>query len=176
MAAATLPYLCRNSRPGEYNPSFNFFKGVMSKFLGHFGRKISSLKGFGAEVVEKHHVDYVVVGGGAAGTVMSYRLVEAGYSVALIERGTYHKYSKPEMPSIPGLGAIFAGATYLKEFAWTDWELFVDSQQGDTVRTMHFPQGKGLGGSSFVGHMLYQKAPRSFFDKWAEMAEDDSYR
>lgn len=165
-----------NKKNEQPNPSFDFLIDTIQSFLGGYGNIRSHLGYLTGRLGKPQEFDYIVVGGGAAGTVMSYRLAEAGYDVALIEAGEYHEYSKPAMASIPGLGAIVAGASGLKEFGWADWDLFTDWQVGDDKRKVHFPQGKGIGGSSFLSYMLYHRAPRSFFDMWADMAGDESYR
>lgn len=118
--------------------------------------------------------DYVVVGAGTAGTAMGYRLSEAGYRVALIEAGGYREYSGPSFGTIPALAGLFASSP--KQYNVTDWAFFTEPQAELNYRSLHFPQGKGVGGSSNLGYMLYSRPPASFHDQWAELVDDDSYK
>lgn len=45
--------------------------------------------------------DYVVVGGGTAGNTMGYRLAEAGFKVAIVERGLSYEIEKPIVGAAP---------------------------------------------------------------------------
>lgn len=158
------------------NISFKYFVEAVTSLLGIDGATPSPLGYLQGKIGKPQEFDYIVVGGGAAGTLISYRLAEAGYDVALIEAGEYHEYSKPAFGSVPGLGAVFAGASALTQFNWTDWELYAEPRDSTGGRMIHIPQGKGIGGSSSLNYMFYGIPPRSFFDKWADMVQDESYR
>lgn len=56
-----------------------------------------------------------------------------------------------------------------------DWELLTQPQVNAGNRTVHYAQGKTLGGSSALNTMSYVRSSASAYQKWADMVGDDSY-
>lgn len=52
--------------------------------------------------------DYVVVGGGTSGAVVANRLVGAGYSVALVEAGSFYELAGSNYSQIPAYDVFFS--------------------------------------------------------------------
>lgn len=103
--------------------------------------------------------DYIVVGGGSAGSIVAGRLAEdLGSSVLVIEAG-------PENTSYWGKVPLgFAKILFKPEFMWLDWKTQPDASLGD--HTFALPHGKVLGGSSAVNGMVHVRGNPSDYDEW----------
>lgn len=105
--------------------------------------------------------DYIVVGSGAAGSVVAARLSEnPDCSVLLLEAGGSD--SNP-LFRIPGLG-FAAGAV-----GRYNWGFATEKIADLNGRTMTLLQGKVLGGSSSMNGMVYARGHRAEYDRWAQM-------
>ncbi|KAA8614449.1 Choline dehydrogenase [Pyrenophora tritici-repentis] len=124
--------------------------------------------------VEKTY-DYVVVGGGTAGNAIGVRLVEAGYSVAIIEAGLYYQIGKPVLGSTPAGGIVGIGANPLDSDPIVDWVLMTEPQAGADNRRVHYTQGKCLGGSSALNFLIHHRGTEGSYQTWADAVGDDSY-
>ncbi|WNV85443.1 GMC family oxidoreductase N-terminal domain-containing protein [Umezawaea sp. Da 62-37] len=104
--------------------------------------------------------DYVVVGGGSAGCVVAARLAEnAKVSVLLLEAGGA---SPPTATPNDWLSLLGTGAD------WRDMTL----PEPELGRTLAWPRGKALGGSSAINGMIFARGHRSSYD-WGEGWEFD---
>lgn len=120
--------------------------------------------------------DYIVVGGGTAGNVMGYRLAKAGFSVAIVEAGTFYEIAKPLLATSPG-GVITGSGELLVDSRQTvDWRLITEPQVNADNREIHYARGKTLGGSSELNFLVYHRPTIGTFDKWADEVDDESYR
>ena len=104
--------------------------------------------------------DFVVVGAGSAGCVVTKRLVDAGYTVALIEAGP--KDSNPYI-KIP---AGFMKTYYNKDLTW---QFEHQTSASTNHRKIPFILGKTLGGSSSLNGTIYSRGQSVDFDTWEEM-------
>src|SRR5512139_3429786 len=103
--------------------------------------------------------DYVIVGGGSAGSVLAARLSEdPAVRVLLLEAG-----GTDESPLVRTPG--FAGLLWRNRF---DWTYFTTPQAGLGGREMHWPRGKVLGGSSSINYMIYIRGHRHNYDEWRD--------
>ncbi|KAJ3992054.1 alcohol oxidase [Lentinula boryana] len=111
--------------------------------------------------------DYVIVGGGVAGSVVANRLTEnANVSVLLIEAGPFHKgVIETEVPFYFWLGIP---STY-------QWNYTTVPQLSANNRSISYPRGHILGGSSAINGMVYDRAATSDFDKLANMTGDSGW-
>lgn len=106
--------------------------------------------------------DYVIVGAGAAGCVLAYRLSEdPSNSVALIEAGPRDTHPFIAMPK--GLAKVAADPRYLWAYA---------SQPDDCTagQSETWVRGRVLGGSSSVNGMMYVRGQPADFDAIAELS------
>lgn len=104
--------------------------------------------------------DYIVVGAGSAGCVLASRLSEdRSKRVLLIEAG---KRSRNPIFSIP----MMAGVAYF----WkpTNWNYETTPQPGLDGRSLKWPRGKMLGGSSSINGMMYMRGNRADYALWRQ--------
>lgn len=88
--------------------------------------------------------DYVVVGGGTAGSVIATRLAQNNFKVALIEAGGY--YELESVAEVPAADVLPVGSDPATD--WTvDWGFVTRDQPGANGRPVHYARGKCLGGS-----------------------------
>ncbi|HLG81153.1 MAG TPA: GMC family oxidoreductase N-terminal domain-containing protein [Bradyrhizobium sp.] len=105
--------------------------------------------------------DYVIVGAGSAGCVLTYRLSEdPNTSVCVLEAGPrdWHPYIH--------LPAGFIKTFHMKSVNWA-----YQQEPGPYTggRSIYAPRGKTLGGSSSINGHIYNRGQRQDFDTWAQM-------
>ncbi|MDM0047560.1 GMC family oxidoreductase [Variovorax sp. J22R115] len=106
-------------------------------------------------------VDYLVVGGGSAGSVLAARLSEdPGTRVGLLEAGGSGDSQLVKVP----MGVVGMLPTKINNYA-----LETVPQAGLNGRRGYQPRGKGLGGSSAINAMVYVRGHRSDYDHWAAL-------
>ncbi|WP_321926756.1 GMC family oxidoreductase [Burkholderia sp. BCC1998] len=101
--------------------------------------------------------DYIVAGGGSGGCAVTARLVEAGYSVLLLEAGPRDNHP---FIHIPGTFIRVLGTR-------RTWMYRTDAQPHVNGREVYIPQGRTLGGGSSVNAMIYIRGQRQDYDDWA---------
>ena len=105
--------------------------------------------------------DYVIVGGGSAGSTLAARLSEnPSISVCLLEAGGDGKDLLIRAPV--GVAALLPGRPKIN-----NWAFETVPQPGLNGRKGFQPRGKALGGSSAINAMLYIRGHRSDYDDWA---------
>ena len=112
--------------------------------------------------------DYIIVGAGTAGCVLANRLTRnKEVQVLLIEAGARDDYLWIHIP-----------VGYLRCIGnpRTDWLFNTEPDPGLGGRSLIYPRGKVLGGSSSINGMIYMRGQRSDYDRWAEACGDDSWR
>ncbi|MCJ1364957.1 hypothetical protein MMC16_004075 [Acarospora aff. strigata] len=113
--------------------------------------------------------DYVVVGGGTAGLTIAKRLAEkSDISVAVVEAGSFYEIDNGNTSQIPAADITYSGSIITP----VDWNIVTQPQPGYNGRSMHYSQGKCLGGSSALNDMAGTKGT---FQMWADLVGDPSY-
>lgn len=105
--------------------------------------------------------DYVIIGGGTAGSVLASRLTEApATSVLLIEAGGPQE--NEILTKIP-LGWPKALRTSI------DWNFISVPQVRGANRKVAIPRGKVVGGTSSINALIYQRCSPEDFDQWVKL-------
>ncbi|WP_214467950.1 GMC family oxidoreductase [Microbacterium flavescens] len=105
--------------------------------------------------------DYIVVGAGSAGAALAARLSEdPSVSVLLLEAGGPDKALELHVPA--AFSKLFRGAY--------DWNYDTVPQERLEGRTVYWPRGKTLGGSSSLNAMMWVRGFAADYDEWAEGA------
>ncbi len=108
----------------------------------------------------------MIVGGGTAGCVLAARLSETPDArVLLIEAGA--EVRDPAVDS-PQAWPSLQGGPY-------DWGYQSTPQAGLGGRVVAQPRGKGLGGSTLINAMGFQRGPREAYDRWADQTGDPGW-
>ncbi|KAF9447313.1 GMC oxidoreductase [Macrolepiota fuliginosa MF-IS2] len=108
--------------------------------------------------------DFIIVGGGTAGSVLASRLTEnPNFNVLVIEAGPTNEGVAESI--IPGLAPRAALSRY-------DWNFTTVPQQGLNGRSITLQRGHLLGGSSSVNGMFYTRGPASDYDRLASVTGD----
>jgi choline dehydrogenase len=112
--------------------------------------------------------DVVIVGGGAAGSVLASRLAEdANTSVLLLEAGSDY----PDPANLPD--EIKLGHTRFAESPDSEhnWALrgTITEEQGE----IHVAQGKVIGGGSSINGQAMQRGLPEDFDSWSSLGNDE---
>ena len=102
--------------------------------------------------------DYIVCGAGTAGCLLANRLsADQNKHVLLIEAGGNDDYVWVHIP---------VGYLYCIGNARTDWLYSTESDPGLNGRSLRYPRGKVLGGSSSINGMIYMRGQARDYDGW----------
>lgn len=105
--------------------------------------------------------DVIVAGAGSAGAALAARLTESGtISVLLLEAGG------PDMDANLHVPAAFS-RLFRSRFARS---YDTEPQEHLNHRTVYWPRGKVLGGSSSLNAMMWVRGFAADYDGWAELA------
>jgi choline dehydrogenase len=104
--------------------------------------------------------DYVIVGSGAAGSVLAHRLTEQpGATVCVLEAGPPDRHPYIHVP------AGFIKMLFNPDFTW---QFKTEPSEGSGGRAIPTTQGRTLGGSSSINGMIYNRGQRADLDSWAQ--------
>src|SRR5689334_16729556 len=110
---------------------------------------------------EALEADFVIVGAGSAGCVMATRLSEdPATQVVLLEAGGEDRNRWIHIPL--GYGKTFADAS-------VNWCYQAEPDPGANGRSIFWPRGKVLGGSSSINGMVYIRGQHEDFDLWRQL-------
>ncbi|WES63804.1 GMC family oxidoreductase N-terminal domain-containing protein [Microbacter sp. GSS18] len=105
--------------------------------------------------------DYVVVGAGSAGAALAARLSEdPSVTVLLLEAGAPDTKAELHVPA--AFSKLFRGPY--------DWNYDTVPQPRLEGRSVYWPRGKTLGGSSSLNAMMWVRGFAADYDEWADAA------
>jgi len=112
--------------------------------------------------------DYIIIGAGTAGCLLANRLsADRSKRVLLIEAGRKDDYHWIHIP---------VGYLYCIGNPRTDWLYNTEPDAGLNGRTLRYPRGKTLGGSSSINGMIYMRGQARDYDEWARLAGEPAWR
>ena len=106
--------------------------------------------------------DYVIVGGGTAGALLTKRLSENGASVCLLEAGPR------DLNPLIHIPAGYIKNVYSRRLTWN---FEAEPSAGTAGRRFSLPQGRVLGGSSSINGLNHNRGQSSDFDQWAALGK-----
>jgi choline dehydrogenase-like flavoprotein len=105
--------------------------------------------------------DYIVVGAGSAGCVLANRLsADPSKRVLALEAGGRDNWIWFHIP----VGYLFAIGN-----PRADWLLRTEAEEGLNGRSLNFPRGKVIGGSSAINGMIYMLGQATDYDQWRQL-------
>lgn len=111
--------------------------------------------------------DYIIVGAGAGGSVLANRLSEdTTERILLIEAGS-SDYTNIDI-RVPSLEYKLLNSRF-------DWNFTTANQSGLNGRSISYPRGHVLGGSTSINQMVYSRGSRDDFDRWANVTRDPGW-
>jgi len=119
--------------------------------------------------------DFIIVGAGAAGCVMAYRLVKHGFTVALIDAGgNYNDNYQVEVPF--NFGNLWGDVTYSPPYnpAWNEWSF--PSVSGEESMVYNYVRASCLGGCASHHAMVGFRGKPRVYDEWARLTKDESWQ
>ncbi|CAH1107818.1 unnamed protein product [Psylliodes chrysocephalus] len=118
---------------------------------------------FGPNIRNGDEFDFIVIGGGSAGSVLANKLSEnQDWRVLVLEAG-----------GLPSATSDIPGLMYNLQETEEDWAYKTEPQNTSCLsmknKQCKWPRGKVLGGSSVLNAMLYVKGNKANYDHWAEL-------
>jgi choline dehydrogenase-like flavoprotein len=105
--------------------------------------------------------DYIIVGAGSAGCVLANRLsADPATRVLLLEAGGRDNWIWFHIP----VGYLFAIGN-----PRSDWCFRTEPEPGLNGRSLAYPRGKVIGGSSAINAMIYMRGQAADYDHWRQL-------
>ncbi|KAK9871962.1 hypothetical protein WA026_015208 [Henosepilachna vigintioctopunctata] len=152
---------CPNSVTGDAGIFFLALINTLFTNQCQLGNKDDYPIDSGPTLVDNEVFDYIIVGSGAAGSVVASELAKATQSrILLLEAGGYPSPTS----DIPAFHPSLQKTT-------EDWQ-FHTEKSNESCLSFKFgrclwPSGKTLGGSTTINHMLYVRGSKHSFNSWA---------
>jgi choline dehydrogenase len=105
--------------------------------------------------------DYIIVGAGSAGCLLANRLsADPATRVLLLEAGGKDNWIWFHIP----VGYLFAIGN-----PRADWMFKTEPEEGLNGRSLNYPRGKVIGGSSSINAMIYMRGQAADYDHWRQL-------
>ena len=105
--------------------------------------------------------DHIIVGAGSAGCVLANRLsADPDRRVLLLEAGGRDDWIWYHIP----VGYLFAIGN-----PRSDWMFKTEQEKGLNGRSLSYPRGKVIGGSSSITAMIYMRGQAADYDHWRQL-------
>ncbi len=105
--------------------------------------------------------DYIIVGAGSAGCVLANRLsADPAKRVLVLEAGLRDNWIWFHVP---------VGYLYAIGNPRADWLLKTEAEEGLNGRSLNYPRGKVIGGSSAINGMIYMLGQAGDYDHWRQL-------
>ena len=105
--------------------------------------------------------DYIIVGAGSSGCVLANRLsADPKNRVLVLEAGGRDRWIWFHIP----VGYLFAIGN-----PKADWMFTTAAEPGLNGRTLAYPRGKVIGGSSAINAMIYMRGQAADYDGWRQL-------
>jgi choline dehydrogenase len=105
--------------------------------------------------------DYIIVGAGSAGCLLANRLsADSATRVLLLEAGGRDNWIWFHIP----VGYLFAIGN-----PRSDWMFKTEPEPGLNGRSLNYPRGKVIGGSSAINAMVYMRGQAADYDHWRQL-------
>ena len=113
------------------------------------------------EISDEGEYDYIIVGAGSAGCLLANRLsADADKRVLLLEAGGRDNWIWFHIP----VGYLFAIGN-----PRSDWCFKTEAEEGLNGRSLSYPRGKVIGGSSAINAMVYMRGQSADYDHWRQL-------
>jgi choline dehydrogenase-like flavoprotein len=113
-----------------------------------------------AETIEGDY-DYIIAGAGSAGCLLANRLsADAGNRILILEAGGRDNWIWFHIP----VGYLFAIGN-----PRSDWCFKTEPEEGLNGRSLNYPRGKVIGGSSSINAMIYMRGQAADYDHWRQL-------
>jgi choline dehydrogenase len=114
----------------------------------------------GSEAVAGDY-DYIIVGAGSAGCLLANRLsADPNKRVLVLEAGGRDNWIWFHIP----VGYLFAIGN-----PRSDWCFKTEPEPGLNGRSLNYPRGKVIGGSSAINAMIYMRGQAADYDHWRQL-------
>ncbi|KAF8074145.1 aryl-alcohol oxidase-like protein [Lyophyllum atratum] len=119
--------------------------------------------------LKRREYDYVIVGGGTAGSVLASRLsANPTFKVLVVEAGGSNVAADDDLITVPFFAGMAAKSTF-------NWNYTTTAQAGFNNRSIPYPRGHVLGGSSSINFMFFTRGSSDDWDQFARIAGDDGW-